>query len=63
MSLILFFTPDVYLRELTRVWTDEIIIEETWRSFVQKLVPEWVEFVLYVSCTFCFLEVNEKHHL
>ena len=54
LSLILFFTPDVHLRELIRVWTDEIIIEETWRSFVQKLVSEWVEFVLYVSCTFLF---------
>lgn len=58
LSLILFFTPDVHLRELKRVWADELIIEEVWRSFVQKLVSEWEEFVLYVSCAFCFLEIK-----
>ena len=62
LSLILFFTPDVHLRELKRVWADELIIEEVWRSFVQKLVSEWEEFVLYVSCAFCFLEIKEEHH-
>src|SRR6266852_2260493 len=62
LSLILFFTPDVHLRELKRVWTDELIIEEKWRSFIQKLVSEWVEFVLYVSCAFCTFEIKEWHH-
>lgn len=62
LSLILFFTPDVHLRELKRVWADELIIEETWRSFVQKLVSEWGEFVLYVSRAFCFLGIKEEHH-
>ena len=51
LSMILFFTPDVHLRELKRVWADELIIEEVWRNFMQKLISEWVEFVLYVSCT------------
>jgi hypothetical protein len=50
LSVILFFTPDVHLRELRRVWADELIIEEVWRNFMQKLVSEWMEFVLYVSC-------------
>ena len=61
LSLILFFTPDVHLRELKRVWADELIIEEIWRNFMQKLVSEWVEFVLYVSCVFCFLEINNEN--
>ena len=52
LSLVLFFTPDVHLRELKKVWTDEVIIEEIWRSFMQKLVSEWAELVLYVSCAF-----------
>ena len=26
------------------------------------LVSEWEEFVLYVSCTFCFLEIREEPH-
>ena len=60
LSLILFFTPDVHLRELERVWADELNIEEIWRSFMQKLVSEWVEFVLYVSCTFVFLGLRES---
>jgi hypothetical protein len=62
LSLTLFFTPDVHLRELKKVWADELIIEETWRSFMQKLVSEWVEFVLYVSWDFGFLEITEEHH-
>jgi len=49
LSLILFFTPDVHLRELKKVWADELIIEETWKGFMQNLVSEWEEFVLYVS--------------
>jgi len=48
----LFFTPDVHLRELGKVWADELIIEDVWRKFMQKLVSEWEEFVLYVSCAF-----------
>jgi len=43
----LFFTPDVHLRELRKVWADEVIIEDVWRKFMQKLVSEWEEFVLY----------------
>lgn len=62
LSLVLFFTPDVHLRELKRVWADELIIEETWMSFVQKLVSEWEEFVLYVSRAFCFVGITEEHH-
>jgi hypothetical protein len=61
LSLILFFTPDVHLRELKRVWADELVIEEIWRGFVQKLVSEWVEFVLYVSYASCPLEIKEEH--
>jgi hypothetical protein len=35
LSLILFFTPDVYLRE-PKVWTDELVIEEVWKNFHGK---------------------------
>jgi len=47
LSLILFFLPDVHLQELKKVWTDELIIEEVWMGFMQKLLSEWTEFVLY----------------
>ena len=48
LSPILFFFPDVHLRELEKLWTDEIIVETLWRDFMQKLVSEWTDFVLYV---------------
>jgi hypothetical protein len=48
LSPLLFFFPDVHLRELEKLWTDEIIVEALWRDFMQKLVSEWTDFVLYV---------------
>src|SRR5579863_2217028 len=45
----LFFLPDVHLRELAKVWADEVIIEEVWKNFMEKLISEWLEFVLYVG--------------
>jgi hypothetical protein len=56
--VILFFTPDVHLRELKNVWADDIIIEEVWRNFMQKLISEWIEFVLYVS----FVSLLDFHY-
>ncbi|KAI9459417.1 hypothetical protein BJY52DRAFT_1265560 [Lactarius psammicola] len=47
LSPVLFFFPDVHLRELEKVWTDKIIVEALWKEFMQKLVSEWTEFVLY----------------
>jgi hypothetical protein len=47
----LFFFPEAHLRELEKLWTDEIIVEALWKEFMQKLVSEWTEFVLYVSST------------
>ncbi|KAH9025120.1 hypothetical protein EDB85DRAFT_244049 [Lactarius pseudohatsudake] len=47
LSPILFFFPDIHLLELQKVWTDEIVVEALWREFMQKLVSEWAEFVLY----------------
>ncbi|KAN0140935.1 hypothetical protein V8E53_001379 [Lactarius tabidus] len=46
-SPILFFSPDTYLRELENVWADKIIVEAMWKEFMQKLVSEWSDFVLY----------------
>src|SRR5579863_652232 len=61
LSLILFFAPDVHLRDLLKVWADELIIEEVWKNFMDKLVSEWVEFVLYVSHTgLLYLEIQKR---
>ena len=48
LSLILFFLPDVHLRGLKKVWMDELIIEEVWKQFMQKLVSEWSILIGYV---------------
>ena len=47
-SPILFFSPDGYLRELEKVWVDDVIAEALWKECMQKLVSEWTDFVLYV---------------
>ena len=52
VSPLFFFFPDAHLRELEKLWTDEIIVEALWRDFMQKLVSEWTDFVLYVSSKF-----------
>ena len=49
LSPILFFFPDIHLRELENLWTDKIIVESLWKAFIEKLVTEWTDFVLYVS--------------
>ena len=49
LSPICFFFPHAHLRELEKLWTDNIIVEALWREFMQKLVSEWTDFVLYVS--------------
>jgi hypothetical protein len=49
LSPLFFFFPHAHLRELEKLWTDEIIVEALWRDFMQKLVSEWTDFVLYVS--------------
>ena len=52
LSPLFFFFPDAHLRELEKLWTDDIIVEALWRDFMQKLVTEWTEFVLYVRSRF-----------
>jgi hypothetical protein len=63
LSLILFFTPDVHLRELKKVWTDELVIEEVWKNFMERLISEWVDFVLYVSYAPIYLTFKYVHHV
>ncbi|KAI0293045.1 hypothetical protein BC826DRAFT_1143101 [Russula brevipes] len=49
LSPVLFFAPDVHLRELKKVWADKLVIEEVWKKFMEQLVSEWVELVLYAT--------------
>jgi hypothetical protein len=48
LSLVLFLAPEVHLRDVEKLWTDEIIFETVWKSFMNKLLGEWEELILWV---------------
>ncbi len=48
LSPLLFLAPEVHLRELEKLWTDEVIIETVWKTFMSKLLEEWGELILWV---------------
>jgi hypothetical protein len=50
-SPLLFFVPGGYLRDLEGLWTDEVLIETVWETFVTKLLGEWQDVVLWVGQT------------
>ncbi|KAH8987810.1 hypothetical protein EDB92DRAFT_2014060 [Lactarius akahatsu] len=47
LSPVLFLAPEVHLQDIKKLWTDEIIIETVWKSFMTKLVGEWEELILW----------------
>ncbi|KAI0296406.1 hypothetical protein BC826DRAFT_233003 [Russula brevipes] len=46
-SPLLFLAPEVHLREMEKLWTDEVIIETVWKSFMTKLLGEWDDLILW----------------
>ncbi|KAI0261589.1 hypothetical protein BC834DRAFT_459356 [Gloeopeniophorella convolvens] len=48
LSPLLFLAPEVHLQEMEKLWTDEVIIETVWKSFMNKLLGEWEELILWV---------------
>jgi hypothetical protein len=53
LSPLLFFGPEVHLRELKELWTDGIILEIAWKKFMTKLQDEWIDFILWVGFVLC----------
>jgi len=53
LSPALFLAPDVYLGEIQTMWTDEVILETVWQSFMSKLITEWQDLILYVWFDLC----------
>jgi len=43
-----FSAPEVHLREMEELWTDSIILQRVWKSFMDKLLGEWDEIILWV---------------
>jgi hypothetical protein len=48
LSPLLFLAPEVHLREMEKLWTDDIIIESVWKTFMSKLLGEWNDLILWV---------------
>lgn len=48
LSPLLFHSPDTHLRGLEKIWVDKVITEKPWKTFVETLKNEWIEFILYV---------------
>ena len=49
LSPLLFLAPDAYLREMEKLWTDEIIKVSDWRRFIAKLLTQWENVILWVK--------------
>ncbi|KAF8496545.1 hypothetical protein F5888DRAFT_1907347 [Russula emetica] len=47
LSPLLFFAPEVHLREMKELWADEIVLEIVWKKFMTKLHDDWSDFVLW----------------
>ncbi|KAI9509043.1 hypothetical protein F5148DRAFT_815641 [Russula earlei] len=47
LSPLLFLAPEVHLREMEKLWTDDVIIETVWKSFMTKLLGEWEDVILW----------------
>jgi hypothetical protein len=55
LSPLLFFAPDIHLKNIEEVWIDQTVLQEPWKDFIDSLVHEWEGFVLYVSFYIPFL--------
>ncbi|KAI0760212.1 hypothetical protein C8Q74DRAFT_1208734 [Fomes fomentarius] len=49
LSPLFWNAPDVHLKGLETIWTDNVIIIIPWSGFISKLLGEWQEFVLYAT--------------
>jgi hypothetical protein len=46
---LLFFSPDVHLRDLEKIWADKIINLTDWNKFIARLKEEWNNVSVIVS--------------
>ena len=52
LSPLLFLAPEVHLREMEKLWMDDVIIETVWKNFMTKLLAEWEDVILWVRIVF-----------
>jgi hypothetical protein len=48
LSPLLFLAPEGNLQGLEKLWTDDVIIEAIWKSFIAKMLTEWEGVILWV---------------
>jgi len=48
LSPLLYFAPEASLVEMEQLWTDEVILERAWKSFMTRLLSEWNDSILWV---------------
>ncbi|EIN13393.1 hypothetical protein PUNSTDRAFT_129080 [Punctularia strigosozonata HHB-11173 SS5] len=46
LSPLLFFAPDIHMRNLKRIWVDSIIVESAWKQFVDNIEREWEKYLI-----------------
>ncbi|KAI0067089.1 hypothetical protein BV25DRAFT_1820257 [Artomyces pyxidatus] len=47
LSPLLFYAPEIHLKEIEKLWADQIIVAMAWKRFITRLQSEWQEFILY----------------
>ena len=48
LSPLLFLAPEEHLQEMEKLWTDDVIVQSLWRSFMSEMVAEWHDVILWV---------------
>jgi hypothetical protein len=43
LSPLLFLAPEEHLLEMEKLWTDDVIIQSLWKSFMTEMLAEWHE--------------------
>ena len=48
LSPLLFLAPEEHLLEMEKLWTDDLIIQSLWKSFMTEMLAEWHDVILWV---------------
>jgi hypothetical protein len=48
VSPLLFFAPDIILRDFENIWVDSMVALNSWKTFLPKLSGNWQEFTISV---------------
>lgn len=49
LSPILFYSPDVHLKSLDKIWVDKIVAKGPWVKLINKLTSEWADHTTFAT--------------